>query len=48
MSVKKKIIFYNQSIFSELRKAIDEHRTIDYESHIKNILTKSRSNVISY
>ena len=48
MRIKNKIIHYNQTLFSELRKAIHEHRTIDYESHIKNILTKSRANVVSY
>ena len=48
MSVKKQIIYHNQPIFGELRRVIEEHRTKDYETHIKERLRKSNHLSVKY
>lgn len=48
MSVKKQVIYHNQPLFIELRRAIEEHRTKDYEAHIKEILNRSNHLFVKY
>lgn len=42
MTIKKVLIYHKKHIFDDLRKAIKEHRTKDYEAHIKEILNNNR------
>ncbi|MBN1213844.1 MAG: hypothetical protein JXA99_00225 [Candidatus Lokiarchaeota archaeon] len=45
MSIKKEVVYYNRTLFNDLRRAIIEHRAKDYEAHIKEILKINRKKV---